>query len=359
MKKKILFVVPLPPPTHGASFINNLIIKNHEINKNFDIFSFNSSQSKNYSELNSINLKKIFLFFFTYCRLIKKIFFVNPNLIFFNPSPRGVGFYRDIFYIILFKIFKKKIVFHLHGKGFKEKYKKSFIWKILLINLFKNINLICLSNKLIDDIKLFYDKNKKIYILNNFSFTPPKISKKNKIFTFIYLSNLIPDKGIMIFLDAINLMNKKYKNFNAKVIGNSRNINFLKKIKKKINLLPNVKYLGEMYGKKKYIELNNSNVFVLPTRNDAFPISILEAMSLKLPIISSRVGGIPDIVKHNKTGFLVKNINFKQYAKFMSIYLNKKKLAILHGRNAKNKHKNNYTKDIFEKKFIKILKKII
>ncbi|WP_179850322.1 glycosyltransferase [Candidatus Pelagibacter communis] len=234
--------------------------------------------------------------------------------------------------------------------------------KILLINLFKNINLICLSKKLVDDIKLFCDKKKKIFILNNFSTTQFKTLKKKKDFTFIYLSNLIPDKGIMTFLDAITFLNNQnYKNFKAKVIGDTTNIDFLKKIKKKIRKLPNVKYFGKLYGKNKFKELNNSNVFVLPTyySNEAFPISILEAMSLNLPIISSRTGGIPDIVKHNKTGFLIKKNNSDQYAKYMSFYLNNKKLAFIHGINAKNEYNNKYTEDIFEKKLITILKKII
>ena len=125
--------------------------------------------------------------------------------------------------------------------------------------------------------------------------------------------------------------------------------------------MPNVKYLGKMYGKKKFKELNNSSVFVLPTNyfNEAFPISILEAMSLKVPIISSKVGGISDIVKHKKTGFLIKNKNYEEYAKYMGIYLKNKNLAIIHGENAKKEHQNKFTEIIFEKKLIKILNKII
>lgn len=360
--KKILFVVPLPPPMHGTTFINSKILNNVNIKKYFKIYFLNSSQSRNFSQLGLIKINKLILFLTNYFNLIKKLILTKPDLIYFNPSPRGIGFYRDIFYIFLFKIFKKKIVFHLHGKGFYDMYKNSFFMKILLVNLFKNINLICLSKKLIEDIKLFYDKNMKIFILNNFSLSHSKTVHKNKDFTFVYLSNLIPDKGIMTFLDAITLLNNKSnKNFKAKVIGDTIDRDFLKKIKKKIRKLPNVKYFGKLYGKNKFKELNNSNVFVLPTyySNEAFPISILEAMSLNLPIISSRTGGIPDIVKHNKTGFLIKKNNSDQYAKYMSFYLNNKKLAFIHGINAKNEYNNKYTEDIFEKKLITILKKII
>jgi len=82
-------------------------------------------------------------------------------------------------------------------------------------------------------------------------------------------------------------------------------------------------------------------------------------MSLKVPIISSKVGGISDIVKHKKTGFLIKNKNYEEYAKYMGIYLKNKNLAIIHGENAKKEHQNKFTEIIFEKKLIKILNKII
>lgn len=362
MKKKILFFVPLPPPIHGASVINKSIKDNKKIKNNFKTFFFNSSQSKNLIDVGNFNLKKTFLFLNDCVELSKKIINIKPDIIYFNPSPRGIGFYRDILYIIILKFFKKKLVFHLHGRGFKKKFKKSYIWKKLLIKLFKDVNLICLSKKLTKDILLFNDKKKKVFILNNFSLIKKDKIKKKKLFTFIYLSNLVPDKGVLTFLNAISLLNKKkYKNFSGKIIGGSSNEPFLNKVKQKLYEVKNVEYLGKLYGHNKDKELNSSNVFILPTKfaNEAFPLSILEAMAFGLPIITSNIGGISDIVDHNKNGFVIKKNNHKLYAKFMAIYLKNRKLVKIHGINAKTKHDKNYTPKIFENRFINILKEII
>ena len=102
--KKILFVVPLPPPTHGASFINSKIINNANIKNNFKIYFFNSSQSNTYSQLGLINLKKIILFLVNFFKLIKKIIFINPDLIYFNPSLEIIGFFQ-IFFIFFYSKF--------------------------------------------------------------------------------------------------------------------------------------------------------------------------------------------------------------------------------------------------------------
>ena len=51
--------------------------------------------------------------------------------------------------------------------------------------------------------------------------------------------------------------------------------------------------------------LNTADIFVLPSRSDARPRSIIEAMSLGIPVVASDVGGIPSLVLHEQSGLLV------------------------------------------------------
>ena len=57
---------------------------------------------------------------------------------------------------------------------------------------------------------------------------------------------------------------------------------------------------------------NNADVFILPSYNEGLPISILEAMSYGKAIISTSVGGIPEIVKQNENGLLIEPGNLEQ-----------------------------------------------
>ena len=50
--------------------------------------------------------------------------------------------------------------------------------------------------------------------------------------------------------------------------------------------------------------LARADIFLLPSRVESFPISIMEAMSMGLPVVASNVGGIPDLVRHGEDGFL-------------------------------------------------------
>lgn len=74
----------------------------------------------------------------------------------------------------------------------------------------------------------------------------------------------------------------------------------------KDNKLDNVaEYIGWVSGEEKIKLLNEVDVFILPSYNEGLPISLLEAMSYNLPIISTTVGGIPEILKNEYNGFLI------------------------------------------------------
>lgn len=64
-----------------------------------------------------------------------------------------------------------------------------------------------------------------------------------------------------------------------------------------------VTFTGYVENVNEYLQA--SDMFILPTENEAFPLSLLEAMSCRLPVIASRVGGIPEIVSHLDNGILV------------------------------------------------------
>ncbi len=358
--KKILFVVPLPPPIHGASYINLSIKNSKKINKNFQNFFFNSSQITKLEEIEIFKVKKLIFFIFSYFKLIIKIIIINPHIIYFNPSPRGIGFYRDIFFIILFKLFNKKLIFHLHGVGFNRLAQQSKSHKKFLKILFKNVSLICLSRKLVKDIHLIRDKKKNLFILNNFSKKNYSKLKKNKNFTFLFLSNLFKQKGILTFLNSIKKLNNKKYDFKAIVIGNNKNDIFFTKVKEIINKLDNVKYLGPLYGKKKDNELKKSNVLVFPTKhsNETFSLVVLESMSSGTPVITSSIGALTNIIDHKKNGFLLKKNNIDECVKYMEIFLKNKNLYKKYGKVAKKKYEKNYTFDIFEDNLINILNKI-
>ena len=103
----------------------------------------------------------------------------------------------------------------------------------------------------------------------------------------------------------------------------------------------------------------NADVFVFPTQNDCFPLSILEAMQMQLPVISTSQGAILDIIEHNVNGIIVKENDVKDLSNAMIQYIDNKELIVKHGIDNLNKFKQNYTQEIFEKNYVETMSLIL
>jgi glycosyltransferase involved in cell wall biosynthesis len=80
-------------------------------------------------------------------------------------------------------------------------------------------------------------------------------------------------------------------------------------------LCPN---LGWIQGQFNFTELSlRYQIFVLPSLSEGFPVTILEAMACGLPVVATRVGGIPDIIEDGANGYLIDTKNQEQIAEVL------------------------------------------
>ena len=106
------------------------------------------------------------------------------------------------------------------------------------------------------------------------------------------------------------------------------------------NGLNSVEFLGAR-DDIEYI-LSNTDVFVLSSIAEGIPMTILEAMSASTPIVSTAVGGIPEVVDSGSEGFLVENKNAEALAQALMKYIEKPELINQHGKNAREKVLNKF-----------------
>ena len=354
---KILEIISTPPPVHGSN-IMNLYVKNSKIiNTEFDVSFINYNFTKSVSDIGQISIFKLIRFIKIIFKLIFVLITKRPDLVYFPIVPFGISFFRDSIIVFILKIFRIKILFHLHGKGISEHYKKT---KFLYDFVFNNSSIICLSSFLTFDIKNF---NSKVYVLNNgiedYSLSTIK-EESNKI-RILYLSNFVKEKGVLDLLQSISLIKENdIKNFEVNLVGNFTNeiskeflCNFIHdhKISEYVNII------GPKYGDDKFKMFTNSDIFVFPTYypNECFPLVLLEACQFSLPIVSTYEGAIPDIVEDNTNGFLVGQrdiINMSN--KITELISNKEKLDSF-SLNSRKKYDSLYKLGIFENNLNQIL----
>lgn len=134
------------------------------------------------------------------------------------------------------------------------------------------------------------------------------------------LSNFIRAKGADVLVRATAIVHKQFPGaFTVRLVGENSDPGYLNELMCLAEELPEstIDILGPRYGADKMRLMAESDVFVLPTRNDCFPLSILEAMSAQLAVITTDEGAIADIVVDGVTGDIVDDLGPEAVAKAM------------------------------------------
>lgn len=213
------------------------------------------------------------------------------------------SFRRSVWHVKLAKLFKKKVIIHIHGGGFKEYYETNPQW------ITSNLNCADALITLSDMWKEYFEKvtcYPKIFVVENIVPEPvfKESLKHDDKFHFLFLGLITEEKGIFDLIDVLHEYNDDFKGNLVLHIGGNGKIQKLIKLIDAYNLGDIVKYEGFVTGAEKESLLKNCDAFILPSYIEGLPVSILEAMSYGKPILTTPVGGIPEMVKNNDNGIL-------------------------------------------------------
>tara|TARA_Y100000746_G_scaffold218449_1_gene215002 strand:- start:1122 stop:2183 length:1062 start_codon:yes stop_codon:yes gene_type:complete len=130
------------------------------------------------------------------------------------------------------------------------------------------------------------------------------------------------------------------------------------KIIPELNKFDNFVWLGNLeYPKEVYNFLSEIDIFLLLSGLEGFGQSIVEAMLMKRPVIATNVGGIPEIIENQKTGFLVERNNDKEIVENIRKILSNRDLAEQITNHALENVKEKYSWKTITNNFLKILER--
>ena len=365
MQRKLLLILPLPPPVHGSNLINQQVANCNRLYKPYQVKIIPLHYITNINEIGTINPTKLFRFVKYLITVTYNMAIFRPEVIYFVPALTGVSFLRDCFFALLFKYFKIHVVYHLHGKGIRNKLKSPLFFR-LYSWFFKNATIIQLSKLLHYDIKDVVSNKQCKFLPNGIdpgSLIHIPVRKFNNKPVILFFSNLMLSKGPIVLLQACRFLANKGFEFKTIFAGNpSRSVTrefFLKTIKR-MNLQNYVKYLGPLYKEEKYNVFRESDIFVFPTfyKYEAFPLVLLEAMAASLPVISTSEGAIPEIVDDGITGFIVEKQNPAQLAEKIEYLITHPELARKMGQAGRLKFERQYTIEIFYQNLLQLFNEI-
>ncbi len=351
---KFFFVGPLIPPVTGQSlafsrFVESVPIKKKiVVNTNFE---------------NKTRLFKIFFTIKTLIILFFKILFSEYHSVYFTCSRSILGSIKDIVLINLASFKKKKIINHLHGSDFYDFLHNSPEWyrKILL----KSYDKVDTSIVLVEGMKSqFRDfKNMRIEVVPNFydqELDNELIKKNNGRISLLYLSNIMVSKGIFELIDAFEQLTKKNDNIILNIAGEYLADDYMtikqikNKFEDKISQNNKIKYLGKIFGNDKIKLLQGSDIFILPSYKEAFPISIIEAMASSNAVVVTSQKYISEVLT-GKNGVLIQKGSVESLVNGIEFLINDKQNL----KKIQNHNKQEAQKKFSKQKYLKNLERIV
>lgn len=325
MKKnnKILILVPnLNLPGGVANYYNTLEL---ETNPNISYFFVNNSKPQ-------YIFGTIYRLLINYCKFIYTILVGRYKLIHINPSLDYKSFYRDSLFILISRVLNKKILIFFRGwlEDYEEKIKDSKIkYSLFKITYAKANKYVVLSHlykkKLIEmgvspETEFFIETTvADSSYLNELSLEKKFHSYNDKI-VFLFLSRVVKSKGVYIAIDSYRKFLNEFPARKSTLIiaGDGPELPAVKKYVDELKI-PHINFTGYIIGDMKKKVLLESHVILFPSYSEGLPNTILEGMLYGMPIISRVTGGIPDIIKQNKNGFITSSFHPEVFTGFLSI----------------------------------------
>lgn len=173
----------------------------------------------------------------------------------------------------------------------------------------------------------------------------------------VHTSNFRPVKRVP---DTIKIFEKVQKEIPSKLIlvGDGPDRSECERLCRQLDLHDKVKFLGKQDGLVEI--LSSSDLFLIPSQSESFGLAALEAMACGLPVISSSVGGLPELVRHNETGFIAEIGDVDRMAKYTLELLSNEKKYKLFSENSRQRAVNKFDTSkvvpLYEEYYEQILK---
>lgn len=373
MRRKILIVGPFPPTVGGITTCMEQIMDS-KLKREYEFIPFTTTRPTvgvgrdvtDYSILFKMDTRQLvdaakatFQHVLSYPIVLMT---QKPTVVHIHTT-EYLNFWESTMYVVVSKLFSKKIIMHIHAPDFEGFYNKSgSVAKTLIRNLLGMVDrIIVLSSK----TKLFFQR---IVYYCRISVVPNATEIPSNLIKELTSNRNIPNQVRVLFIGGEEAKRKGFYDVlkAIPVVAGKCNLNILfvfagkfdmekqKAIHEVETLHHPAKYLGFLEKDEMLRVRLTSDIYILPSYAEGLPIAMLEAMASELPVISTKVGSIPELIEDGVNGFLIKPGDFMALAEKIVDLANDKTLRRKMGKRNVEKIRRLYSSEHFLEELNKI-----
>jgi len=159
--------------------------------------------------------------------------------------------------------------------------------------------------------------------------------------------------------DTIRILEKVKKEIPTKLvlIGDGPDRSECEHLARELDLSKDVIFLGKQDGLTEI--LNASDLFLMPSQSESFGLSALEAMACGIPVVSSSVGGLPELNIHNETGYIAEIGDVDRMAKYVIELLTNERRYKTFSKNSRDRAVKNFDKNLIVPQYVEYYERVL
>ena len=327
-KPKALFIGPYPPPYAGPEIGMKLFLDS-SLKDSFDVIFLNTNVRSDNVNKGRFDHHMVLAFFRFFSRLIYLIVRRRPRVAYYPVTATALGWVgRDIWCLLLCRLFGISTVIHLRGSHLKLNVRKFAPWARWLARLScRKVSLALVQADCLRDQFDGWVPRNRVRVL--YQAIDTKTYDNDELENFdqnqiLFIGNMTKSKGYCDVVRSIPVVAERFPNIRflfAGDLGSRERTVFYNQVtgEKLVYEQPshlhdeivsgpfkdNYEHLGVVSGSEKLRLIRDANIFVLPSYSEGFSRALLEAMSMGKPVICTPVGAHGEVVQDGLHGLLM------------------------------------------------------
>lgn len=227
------------------------------------------------------------------------------EIVHLHMGPKG-SFVRKSIMARIAKMRNKRVVLHEHSGEFARDFDNgNAFYRRNVLNAFSIVDkVIVLSEEWREYFRENICDESKIYVLNNGVALPDKVCKPAHNQDILFLGRLDTRKSPDVLLRAAQPVLQRYPSAKLIFAGDGYPDRY-RALADELCISDRCEFHDWVSGNEKEMLFNRAGIFCLPSKNEGMPMSVLEAMAHGIPVVSTDVGGIPQVICDGVSGFLM------------------------------------------------------
>ena len=302
---------PLSAVGGGPTHVRNMLASS--LSERYDLVQFEiGSRGRESPATEEKPIAQILRLVWSPVHLIWRIIRIRPALVHLNTSLNHKGFWRDVVYLLISKVLRRKVIIQIHGGSLDSYCHSSPTLRYVSAVAFRIADAVVVLSSV---EKRNFEKIshlKKLAVIPNAVDIRDYVQEfrrkhSGKVRRLGYLGRLTREKGLFEAVAAMKIVaaDTDLGDIEFVMAGSGSERKALQSCIEEMGLVGRVRIIDPLFGSDKVNFLQTSDVFLFPSYREGLPYSILESLAAGTPVIASNVGGIPDAVIDGVHGLLI------------------------------------------------------